>query len=483
MFKYDTIALILFYKEKKMDPEPDANSILMQLFILLILTLINAFFAGAEMALVSVNKSRLSILQEDGNKKAGQILKLLEEPTKLLSTIQVAITLSGFFASASAATGLSKPLGTALDLIHIPYSSQVAFILVTVVLSFTTLVFGELVPKRVALQKSEKFSMAAVGTILLVSNIASPFVKLLTLVTNATLRIFGMNAENLEERISKEEIQTMIEQGKEQGVFNNIEHEMINSIFEFDNKLAKEIMTPRINVFAIDITDSKDIYFNDLFEKKYSRIPVYENEVDNIIGVLYLKDLLVEARRVGFDQVDIRALLHEAYMVPERKNIDELFRQMQRDRKYFAILINEYGEFSGVVTIEDLVEEIMGDIEDEYDDNGPQIIKIDATSYLIDGFVAVDDINNRFHVEIDSENYDTISGFIVDYLGYIPKEDEHASFTYQEMIFEVVSMKEKRIEKLKLTLTPEKQNWLTIEENKQTEKDKKSLQEEQSCSK
>lgn len=434
-----------------MDPDPEANSILVQILILVILTLINAFFAGAEMALVSVNKSKLSILAEEGNKKAVLILKLLAEPTNFLSTIQVAITLSGFFASASAATGISKPLGNTLELLKIPYADQIAFVLVTMILSFTTLVYGELIPKRVALQKAELFSMYSIGIVVFVSKIASPFVKLLTFSTNTTLKILGMKSENLEELISKEEIQLMIERGKEQGVFNNIEHDMINSIFEFDNKLAKEIMTPRINVFAIDIADPKEEYFNDLFEMKYSRIPVYEEEVDNIIGVLYIKDLLAEARKVGFDQIDIRGILHEPYLVPERKNIDELFKEMQRNKKYFAILINEYGEFTGVVTIEDLVEEVMGDIEDEFDDKGPQITKISDDSFLIDGLVSIDEINNRFELEIYSENYDTISGFIVDQLGYIPTQGEHEKIEYNQLVFEIVSMKEKRIEELKLT--------------------------------
>ncbi|WP_099469006.1 hemolysin family protein [Konateibacter massiliensis] len=447
-----------------MDPDPDATNMIMQILVLVVLTLINAFFAGAEMALVSVNKTKISNLAEDGNKKAQQILKLLGEPTKLLSTIQVAITLSGFFASASAATGISAHLAKALEFLKIPYTSQISFVLVTVILSFFTLVYGELVPKRVALQKAETFSMFCVGTVVLVSKGASPFIRLLTFVTNITLKIFGMNAENLEERVSKEEIQSMIEQGKEQGVFNNIEHDMINSIFEFDNKLAREIMTPRINVFAIDISEPKEEYFDELFEMKYSRIPVYEEEVDNIVGVLYIKDILREAKRVGFEHIDIGKILHEPYLVPENKNIDELFREMQHEKKYFAILINEYGEFSGVVTIEDLVEEVMGDIADEYDENGPQINKIDDYTYLIDGLVSVDDINDRFDLEIDSEYYDTISGFMIDELGFIPKDGDTRRIKYKNLVFELVSVKEKRIDKIKLYFPQEEEPPADIEE-------------------
>ncbi len=432
------------------DPEP--NSLLIQILVLLFLMLINAFFAGAEMALVSVNKTKLSNMSEAGNKKAKTILKLLDEPTKFLSTIQVAITLSGFFASASAATGISKQLAVALEFLKFPYTEEISFVLVTVVLSFITLVYGELVPKRIALQKAETFSLLCINVLVVFSKIATPFVKLLTVVTNLTLKILGMKTERLEEQISKEEIQSLIEQGKEQGVFNNIEHEMINSIFDFDDKLAREIMTPRINVFAIDISKPREEYFNELFEMNYSRIPVYEEEVDNIIGVLYIKDLLREAKKVGFDHIDIRAILHKPYLVPEIKNIDELFREMQHNKVYFAILINEYGEFTGVVTIEDLVEEVMGDIQDEYDDNVSQIVPLEENSYLIDGLIPIDEINDMFHLDISTENYDTMSGFMIDELGYIPKEGDCKKLEYETFSMEIVSVKEKRIHQLKLTI-------------------------------
>lgn len=434
------------------DPDPDATNILSQILILVILTLINAFFAGAEMALVSVNKSKITVLAENGKKKAKLILKLLDEPTKFLSTIQVAITLSGFFASASAATGISERLGDALEFMNIPYAEKISFVLVTIILSFFTLIYGELVPKRIALQKAETFSMYSVNTIVFISKIASPFVKLLTFMTNLTLKIVGMKAENLEEQVSREEIKSLVEQGKEQGVFNNIEQEMINSIFEFDNKLAREIMTPRINVFAIDISEPKEEYFDKLFEMKYSRIPVYEEDIDNIIGVLYIKDLLREAKRVGFENIDIREILHKPYLVPENKNIDELFREMQRLKKYFAILINEYGEFSGVVTIEDLVEEVMGDIEDEYDKSGPHIEKLDDDTYLVDGLITIDEINNKFDLELESETSDTVAGFVIERLGYIPFKASNQRVEADDCVFELVSVKNKRIDKLKLHL-------------------------------
>ena len=227
---------------------------------------------------------------------------------------------------------------------------------------------------------------------------------------------------------------------------------MINSIFEFDNKLARETMTPRIKVFAIDISEPREEYFDELFEMKYSRVPVYEEEIDNIIGVLNIKDLLREAKRVGFENIDIRGILHKPYLVPESKNIDELFKEMQHLKKYFAILINEYGEFSGVVTIEDLVEEVMGDIEDEYDKSGPRIDKLDDYTYLIDGLVTIDEINNKFNLDLDTEISDTVSGFVIDELGYIPVEVSNQKVEIDTIVLELISVKEKRIEKLKLYL-------------------------------
>ena len=439
-----------------METDPTGTNIIVQLLILAFLTLVNAFFAGAEMAIVSVNKNKINMLVEKRNKKAQLILKLLEEPTKFLSTIQVAITLSSFFASASAATGISESLAVALTSIHVPYAHQISFVGITILLSFFTLVFGELVPKRIALQKSEAMSMVAVKPIIFIATVASPFIKLLTLSTNIVLKIFGLKSENLEEEISKEEIKSLVEQGKEQGVFNKIEQDMINSIFEFDDKLAREIMTPRINVFAIDISEPLESYIDDLFRVTFSRIPLYDEEFDNIIGVLYIKDYYREARKVGYENVDIRSILHPAYLVPESKNIDELFREMQHQKKYFTILINEYGEVAGIVSIEDLVEEIMGDIEDEYDKKGPKILAVDEKTYVIDGLITVDEINSKLNLELESENFDTISGLLIDTLGFIPQETDKSTVNIDDVSFDIMSIKENRIEQLRLHL-PDKE--------------------------
>lgn len=436
-----------------MDETPGTTNIISQLLFLLILTIANAFFAGAEMATVSVNKNKIKMLAENGNKNAQLLQELLKEPTKFLSTIQVAITLSGFLASASAATSFSAPLDILMTKLGIPYGETIAIIIVTVVLSFFTLVFGELVPKRIALQKAEAISLFTIKPVLFISRLTSPFIKLLSFSTGLVLQVLGMKAENLEENISKEEIKSMVEAGQANGVFNETEKEMINSIFEFDDILASEIMIPRTDVYSIDIDASIGEYLDELLETKHSRIPVFEEDIDNIIGVLYIKDLILEARNKGFENVDIRSILRKPYLVPESKNIDTLFKEMQKSKKYIAILIDEYGGFSGIVTMEDLVEEVMGNIDDEYDDNEPKLEKIDNHIYLVDGLYPVDELIDILNIDIVSKNHNTISGYLIDTLGEIPDNSYlDKEIKINNTIFKIKSIKENRIDKIELIL-------------------------------
>ena len=436
-----------------MDETPGTTNVISQLLFLLILTIANAFFAGAEMATVSVNKNKIKILAEEGNKNAQLLQELLKEPTRFLSTIQVAITLSGFLASASAATSFSYPLNAIMTKLGIPYGETIAIIIVTIILSFFTLVFGELVPKRIALQKAEIVSLFTVKPVLFISKLTSPFIKLLSFSTNFVLQILGMKAENLEENISKEEIRSMVEVGQANGVFNETEKEMINSIFEFDDILASEIMIPRTDVYSIDIDASITEYLDELLSTKHSRIPVYEEDIDNIIGVLYIKDLILEARNKGFENVDIRSILRKPYLVPESKNIDTLFKEMQKSNKYIAILIDEYGGFSGIVTMEDLVEEVMGNIDDEYDDNEPKLEKIDNHIYLVDGIYSIDDLIDNLDIDIISKNHNTISGYLIDILGEIPDDTYlDKEIEVNDIIFKIKSIKENRIDKIELIL-------------------------------
>lgn len=252
---------------------------------------------------------------------------------------------------------------------------------------------------------------------------------------------------------------SMLEVGQESGVLKEEGKKMINSIFEFDDKLAEEIMTPRTDVFSIDINDPMEEYIDKLMELRYSRIPVYDDDSDKIIGILNIKDYLIKAREAGFDNVDIATIIRKPYFVPETKNVDSLFFELQKMRQQIAILIDEYGGFSGIVTMEDIVEEVMGDIDDEYDEQEPEIEKIDEKTYLIDGAMDLDDINEELDIKLESENSETIGGLIIDILGEIPDEDEKEAriVEVENYVFKIESVKDRRIQKVKLYIMPKKE--------------------------
>lgn len=431
------------------------SSTMTQIFLIIILTSLNAFFASAEMAIVSLNKNKIRMLSEEGNKKALLLEKLMEEPSKFLATIQVGITLAGFFASASAATGLSGRFGAYLGTLGVPYSKQLALLVITITLSYVTLVFGELYPKRVALQMSEKIAMFSVRPIIAISKVTMPFVRLLSGSTNLLVRISGIQTDRLDEKVSMEEIKSLIEVGQEHGVINETEREMIESIFEFDNKVAEEVMTPRTEVFAIDINSPAKEIMEELIEESYSRVPVYEEEIDNVIGILNMKDFMIEASKHDPSSVDVRKILRTPYFVPATKSIDELFKELQATKNHMAILINEYGGFEGIVTIEDLIEEVMGKIHDEYDEGEPDIVRLEKDIYIADGLVSIADVNDYLDIDLESEHSDTIGGFIVGLMGSIPVNGEERTIEYENLMFKIEEVKEKRIEKVKIIVKRE----------------------------
>lgn len=426
------------------------ENILFQFILITILILLNAFFAASEMAIVSLNKNKVTLLANEGNSKAVLLLNLLKEPSRFLATIQVGITFAGFLASASAATTISKHFAVFMRNFNIPASDQIALILITLLLSFLTLVLGELFPKRVALQNADSIALVVIKPILMLSKITLPFVKLLTASTYFLVRLFGINLENLEEKVSEEEIRMMINVGEENGVINETEKEMLDGIFEFDDTLAREIMTPRTNVFALDISLENEILIDKVIEEQYSRVPIYEDDTDNIIGILYMKDIFTYIRNNNLKDLDVRSLLRPAYFVPEIKNIDTLFKELQSSKNYMAILIDEYGGFSGIVTMEDLIEEVMGNIFDEHDVRDEETIQLDNNTYLVNGLAYVDDINELLNSNIPTENFDTIGGFVISLLGTIPKNGEEPTVEFDNLTFKVEKVNEKRIEKIKI---------------------------------
>lgn len=433
------------------------NSIVGQLILIFILTLLNAFFAASEMAIVSTNKKKIKVKAEEGDKKAQLLLNILKEPSKFLSTIQVGITFAGFFSSASAAVGISDDLGKTLTEMGVPFGKDIAFIGVTLILSYLILVFGELVPKRIALQDAEKFSMIAVKPINIFAKLMRPFVSFLSFSTNALINLFGFSGTGVEEKVTLEEIRSLVHVGQEQGIINPVEREMIDSVITFDDKVAEEIMTARTEVFMIDIDDSNEENLEKMLRLKHSRIPVYKDHVDNIIGILYLKDYLLHAYKSGFKDIDIKEIMRPPYFVPEHKNINDLFLELQRTRNHFAILIDEYGGFSGIVTMEDLIEEIMGDIDDEYDQDEPDIEQVEENVYYTRGSVSIKELNSKLDLKLneDSEYYDTLGGLLIYILGYIPKDESVKSIKYKNAEFQIEKIKRRRIRKVKITILDE----------------------------
>lgn len=429
-------------------------SIVPKILVIVFLTAINAFFASAEMAMVSSNRNKIQTLADEGNKRARALLRVTSDQTRFLSTIQVGITLANLFSSASAATSVSPYLAAVLVDFKIPYASTIALAFITIILSFVTIIFGELVPKRIALQNSEKVALASVGIIDIISKITYPFVKFLSFTTTLVLKILGKYSEDVEERISEEELKSYIRVSQEQGVINPSGEEMIVKIMDFDDKMAYEIMTPRTSVYMIDCDEFDNSKIVEILESGFSRVPVFKEKADNIIGILNLKDLFVEYSKNDYKSVDIKKILKEPYFVPETKKIDSLIKELQSTKNYMAILIDEYGGFSGIVTVEDIVEEIVGEIEDEYDKVNPQLEKIGENTYLISGSMEIDDVSEKLNVDLCSENHETISGLIVELLGYIPNDNQTGiSVKYKdEAVLKVLSVKDNRIEEVELQI-------------------------------
>ena len=330
-----------------------------QLIVLICLIALNAFFAATEIAFISLNDAKIERQAKDGNKKAKQITKMLKSPSKFLATIQIGITLAGFLSSAFASDAFADQLAPVLEnLLPLGISvwRNVSIVLITLILSFFTLVLGELVPKRLAMKNPEKISFLTIGAVRFISTIAAPFVKLLTFSTNIISKMFGVG-ENEEETITEEEIRMMVDVGEENGTIEEEEKELIINIFEFNDKTVADIMIHRTDVFAISINSKIDEIIDTLDEYKYSRIPVYEETVDEIVGVLYIKDLFKYMK--GNNNVQIKKIMREPYFVSEHKMINELFKDLQKNKNHMAVVVDEYGGTAGVVTMEDMIEELV----------------------------------------------------------------------------------------------------------------------------
>lgn len=424
---------------------------LIPILVLVMLTGLNAFFAASEMAFISLNDNKIEKQAKEGNKKAKQIAKMLETPSKFLSTIQIGITLAGFLSSAFASDTFADMMAPALNgliPIGIGIWKSVSIILITMILSFITIIFGELVPKRLAMKHYEKIAFGSIGIIRGISIITAPFVKLLTGTTNAISKIFGVG-ENEEEIVTEEEIKMMVDQGEENGTIQEEEKELINNVFEFNDTTVSEIMTHRTDIFAVDIDMNQEELLDAIIkdECKHSRIPVYDETIDEIKGVLYVKDIIKNMNKKTFK---IKSIMKDAYFVSQNKLINELFKELQRNKKHIAIIVDEYGGTAGIITMEDILEEIVGDIYDEYDEIEEEYEKIDDKTYILSGSMTIYDVNKILESNIPEGDYDTLSGYLQEELGRIPTEEENPIIETEELTFKIEEYEDKRILKVKV---------------------------------
>lgn len=434
------------------------SNLVFQILLLLVLILVNAFFAMSEMAVVSLNDAKIEKMAEDGHKKAKLILKLTKNPTRFLSTIQIGVTLAGFLTSASAATAFAEMLTNAItSSFDVPESivSPVAVVLITLVMSYFSLVLGELAPKRIGMQVPEKIAFAVAKPLLVISKITAPFVKFLSLSTNGVVRLLGFDPNANEEVVTEEEIRMMVDVGGEKGVIEDTQKEMINNIFEFDDMDAGDIMTHRTDVVAADINDiTLEDFMNLAIEHGRSRIPLYDEDIDNIVGIVYVKDLLKFVGKEVKAKGTLKNIMREPYFIPETKSCGELFKEMSSKRIQMAVVVDEYGGTAGIVTLEDIVEAIMGNIQDEYDVEEEEISKIDENTFTVDGTIDIEEIDELIGKELPEGDYETLAGFIMDELQCIPKDGEMNEVVFENVKFTVLSVEDRRIEKIKVEITP-----------------------------
>ena len=405
------------------------SSIAFLLLIQAVLIALNAIFASAEIAVLTVNEAKLERMAEQGNKRAGRLFRLTREPAKFLATIQVAITLSGFLGSAFAADNFSDPL---VDLIlglgvNIPRSTLdvIAVVLITLILSYITLIFGELVPKRIAMKRSEQIAMGISGIVSGISVAFKPLVWLLSVSTNLVLRLCGIDPNEAEDQVSEEEIRMMVDAGSENGTIDHQEKEFIQNVFEFNDIMVGNISTHRTDVVVLWLEDTDEVWEKTIHESRHTLYPVCDGSPDKIVGILNAKDyfrLGDKSRRSVMDQA-----IHPAYFVPETIKADLLFRNMKKTRNTMAVVMDEYGGMVGIITIYDLIEELVGDLGDEPDDPGdpePYIEELDSGLWKLVGNVPLKDIHEATGLELCSEDYDTFTGFVFDALGTIPDNGE-----------------------------------------------------------
>ncbi|WP_243142239.1 hemolysin family protein [Lawsonibacter faecis] len=423
-----------------------------QLLLQVVLILVNAFFAATEIAVISLNENVLRHQAEDGDKKAAKLLKIVETPTRFLSTIQIGITLAGFLGSAFAADNFAGRIrdwavaSYQLDAGAAAAVNTLSVILITIILSFFTLVFGELVPKRIAMQKTDKVARMACGVVSVLAAFMRPIIWLLTVSTNGMLRLLHIDPNAEDDEVSEEEIRMMVDIGEEKGAIESGEKEMIENIFEFNNMTAEDVMIHRTDVVMLWAEDPDEEIVRTIEETGLTRFPVYEEDADDVVGVLNTRTYLLNARLER--PRPLRELLTPAYFVPESVRTDVLFRDMQAKKIHMAVVVDEYGGTSGIITMEDLLEEIVGNIYDEFDPQEDQeIVQLEANLWRVAGSADLEEVAEALDMELpEDEECDTLGGLVFAQLSVIPEDGSHPAVDIYGLHIEVEELTDRRVE-------------------------------------
>ena len=435
-----------------MNADPESQSLIAQILLLIVLTLINAFLAASEIAVVSVNRNRLEQKADDGNVKAEKLLKIIENPTNFLSTIQVGITLVNILSGASLADTLSTRLAPVFG--GGATAKSIANIIVLGILTYVSIVFGELYPKRIAMNKSEEVANFTSGIIRILGFVAKPFVWLLSASTSLLAKLTPMEFDDEDNKMTRDEMRYMLEN---EGVLEHDELEMVQGVFSLDTKVAREVMVPRTDAFMVDVNRPMDEIITEILSENYSRIPVYEDDKDKIIGILHTKNLLKGAYKVGFEKLNLRNILQEPLFVPETIFIDDLLYELKKTQNQMSILLDEYGGVVGLVTLEDLLEEIVGEIDDESDEIETLYEKVNENEYIVYGRMLIEDFNDVFQTDLHMSDVDTMAGYLITALGTIPDQGDKMSFEIDQLTLVAEEMEGTRLVKLRAIFNENKE--------------------------
>lgn len=421
------------------------DHVIWMLLLQVVLIGLNAVFACAEIAVISVNENKVEKLAEKGNRKAKKLLGLVEDPARFLATIQVAITLSGFLGSAFAADNFSGYFVDWLVGLGVSISPEIldtiAVIVITIILSYFTLVFGELVPKQIAMRKKEQLALSVASLITVISLVFKPLVSLLTISTNGVLRLFGMDPNDEGDDVSEEEIRLMVEAGSEKGTIDLEENEWIQNVFEFDDLPIKDVMTHRKDVRMLDWSDPIEVWNEQIMKSSHSLLPLYQENKDHIVGVLNVKRYFRLKDRSNKE--DVKKAILEPYFVPENLKADVLFRHMKKEKKKLAIVLDEYGGVCGVVTMNDLIEELIGDLND--DEQTQWIEPAGKNRWKLIGNVSLDEIEEMTGVIMEDGEEETLNGLIYKVLDRVPDDGERFGFEKDGLGFEIVLIKDHQV--------------------------------------